>query len=750
MLNALLLFVLGLLGQPPALTPHDAPQLPTLTLTSDNTRIDRSCRVEIPAGTVVADSAGDGVIQVVADGITVEFARGAILRGAPPSTPADTMAGVGIRVDGRTGVTIRGGVVSGFKVGLHATACPQLTVERTRFDDNFRHHLKSTPQAEDQSDWLWPHKNDDHQWRTTYGGAACLEDCAGATVRGITVRRGQNGLILDRVTASRIYDNDLSFLSGWGLAMWRSGGNLISRNAIDFCVRGYSHGVYNRGQDSAGILMFEQCSGNVIIENSVTHGGDGVFGFAGHEAIGETPPPAPEFGYDRRGCNDNLFVGNDLSYAPAHGLEMTFSFGNRIVNNRFARNAICGIWGGYSQGMLIAENTFEANGEMGYGLERGGVNIEHGSNHVILGNTFAGDKCGVHLWWADSPMLKKPWGQANERGVSDNVISGNTFKDLPLVLHLRDLSPGKDKIRGIMFASNRLENCAKTSEVTEGVNVTTEGEEPMYVLPQVEAVGDSRPCGARSSLAGRENIVMTQWGPWDHASPLVRRIASDAEGDLYAVLGARNVELPGSLSGVVIQRLEPRPGEGARFSVRGEGGPSLAPYELTVAADGERHTVRGIAMNATWQVAVFPWPADPREQLEAWRAGARPGSAVNLTWSGPLSLSLGQRGPQGISAWKQSRETLPGPSRYGLIARTELRIPKGSWRVVTRSDDGVRVLLAAAGQKPRTILENWTWHAPTRDAGEFRQEESGIAEITVEYFQIDGFAVLELALEPVK
>ena len=43
-----------------------------------------------------------------------------------------------------------------------------------------------------------------------------------------------------------------------------------------------------------------------------------------------------------------MIVENDLSYAAAHGLEMTFSFGNRILDNRLVGNAICGIWGGYS------------------------------------------------------------------------------------------------------------------------------------------------------------------------------------------------------------------------------------------------------------------------------------------------------------------------------------------------------------------------------------------------------------------
>ena len=39
-------------------------------------------------------------------------------------------------------------------------------------------------------------------------------------------------------------------------------------NRFDWCVRGYSHGVYNRGQDSAAILIYEQSCRNTIAYNS--------------------------------------------------------------------------------------------------------------------------------------------------------------------------------------------------------------------------------------------------------------------------------------------------------------------------------------------------------------------------------------------------------------------------------------------------------------------------------------------------
>ncbi len=147
--------------------------------------------------------------------------------------------------------------------------------------------MRSTAGAEDGADWLYPHNNEDYNWLKTYGAAIYVDQSSNIDVHDCHVTHGQNALILDRVTNSKVFDNDFSFNSGWGIALWRSSENVVSRNAADFCVRGYSHGVYNRGEDSAGILMFEQCCRNVIAENSATHGGDCFFGYAGREALGE-------------------------------------------------------------------------------------------------------------------------------------------------------------------------------------------------------------------------------------------------------------------------------------------------------------------------------------------------------------------------------------------------------------------------------------------------------------------------------
>ncbi|MCP5021388.1 MAG: hypothetical protein GY930_06390 [bacterium] len=107
--------------------------------------------------------------------------------------------------------------------------------------------------------------------------------------------------------------------------MWRSSDNMVGRNALDSCIRGYSH-----GHDSAGILMFEQCCNNTFGENSVTHGGEGFFAFAGEEALGEHEADW----YKGRGHVGNSIQHNDSSYAAVHGFELTFSIEYHITLNR--------------------------------------------------------------------------------------------------------------------------------------------------------------------------------------------------------------------------------------------------------------------------------------------------------------------------------------------------------------------------------------------------------------------------------
>jgi len=100
-------------------------------------------------------------------------------------------------------------------------------------------------------------------------------------------------------------------------------------------------------------------------------------------------------------------------------------------------------------------------------------------------------------------------------------------------------------------------------------------------------------------------------------------------------------------------------------------------------------------------------------------------------WSGPSEQKLSEA----VTGAKF------GGDYFGMIARTQLPLSAGTWELTTLSDDGVRVVIDG---KP--VIENWTWHGPTRNTGTFILPEARTVEIVVEHFEIDGYAVLELGI----
>jgi len=599
--------------------------------------------------------------------------------------------------------------------------------------------LKSTPEREDPSDWLWPHENDADEWETRYGAGISLTRCPKARVEECRARRSQNGLLLTRCDQATVTGCDFSFLSGWGIAMYRSSGGWIAGNVCDFCVRGYSHGVYARGQDSAGILVFEQCSKNSIFENLARHSGDGLFLYAGNETVKRT---------GKGGCNDNDVRGNDFSCAVANGIEATFSEGNRFVANRLEA---CdhGVWAGYSRRSEIAGNSILrcANG----------VSIEHGDQNSIVGNSIEDCGTGVHLWWDSDPDLAATaYGAAHASESHANVVRGNRIVDAKTAIRLVDdqcsrvernevlrarlgLDVAGDAT-GLVVADNRIEadvtlRCATNDPLTVAHAVTT----PWRVEgPQSVARRDGKPLiggtletpgvPPRFGRRGRERIVVGEWGPLDPSQPALVRAGPSS----FHVLGDdARFEVLSLSEGFVAEPKAGTPPATIRIGrTPATGASSLAPYSLRVRVSDRTFEESGTLLSAAWKVRWFAWAKDPREDAAAW-AGLVAGKPLVEAELPALDFATGGSPHEGVPA-----------DKFATVAETTLVLPAGRYRLDTVSDDGIRVLVDG-----KVVLEDWTWHGPTPHAVDL-DLAAGAHSMRVEHFELDGYAALRVTVKP--
>ncbi len=309
--------------------------------------------------------------------------------------------------------------------------------------------------------------------------------------KGTTIHGGQCGLMLVGCSDGHIVNNDFSFLSGVGLGLYRSSGDIVEYNKIDWCVRGFSYGVYNRGQDSAGILIFELCDNNVFAHNSVTHGGDGFFLWAGQTMMDT----------GKGGCNGNVLYGNDFSHSPCNAIEATFA-SNIFANNKLVE---CwhGIWGGYSFDSKIVANVFGYNGEA--------ISIEHGQNNAIKSNLFFRENCAVHLW-AD-PITDKNWAYPKHHDTMgrDYQILGNLFdKVSDAAVQIKDT-------KRVVVAGNAFEQCAKAvieSGENPGARIDVGNVAPGDQPPKTISPGGQPISGANDDVAEYLHRFDFPWDPY--------------------------------------------------------------------------------------------------------------------------------------------------------------------------------------------------------------------------------------------
>ncbi len=690
--------------------------------------IDRSVVVR-PGRYRLAPPPGDSVaVRIRGAGVTVDF-QGAVLEGTDPAVDDDARAGIGILIEEATDVTVRRARIRGYRVGVLARGVRGLFLADNDVSDNWRPRLWSGPGHESLVDWLSFHHNERDEW-LRYGAGFYLADVVGGDVRGNTAERGMNGLLLVRSSGLRIWNNDFSFLSGLGVGLYRSTENTIMHNRLDWCIRGYMSGAYSRGQDSAALLLYEQSSNNVVAYNSMTHSGDGLFLWAGQSTMDT----------GAGGANDNLVFGNDLSFAAANGIEVTFSR-NRLIGN-LLEGSTYGVWGGYSFETLIRGNRFRDNTT--------GIAIEHGQDNAIVANRFEGDRTAISLW--QNPIAPSDRGYPRHRDTRsrDYRIEGNQFRGLGVALRLRATT-------GVTFGPNGMtgvDSAIVASGDTTGWRFrgVTPPEPPGdgWEPPRDDSAAPAPLPGAIDPMVrgaarrGREAILVDRWGPYDWRSPSLWRARVADSAYAGGPLSLRVLGPPGRwrlVSSRGVRSVRPAAGPVGDTLVVRPGASVGADWSVTLEYMGQAVTdSRGARMAAgtpvrfdhaefvpaqSWEIRVASW--DSSDDLPG-----HPERAASLLAPAPVLRR------QSRLDYLWYRPPFPGvpTSRFVLGADGVVSLPDGRFRLTAISDDGIRVWV-----DDRLAIDHW---APHESAVDQVDVSGGRHRVQVEYYQVDGWVELRL------
>ncbi len=694
--------------------------------------ITRSTRLTPGTWRVSAPASPDSAaITIRGSGITVDL-TGVTLLGADSSAAPDQGRGVAIHVEGGRSVRVVGGRIRGYKIGLLATGTRGLTLRGIDASHNWKPRLYSLVEHESLADWLSFHQNEKREWMR-YGAGIYLEDVKTGEVRDNLVTQGMNGLLLVRSDSLTIRDNSFWFNSGLGIGLYRSSDNTIVRNRLDYNVRGYSDRFYHRGQDSAGLLLYEQSSRNVVAWNSATHGGDGLFLWAGQSTMDT----------GQGGANDNLFYANDFSFAPANAMEATFSR-NRFLANRAEGNDY-GVWAGYSFESVIAGNCFVGN--------RTGIAIEHGQANVIAANRFDADTTAVWLW--ANPIEPSDWGYPKHRDTRsrDTRVTGNALTGNRVGVRVRNTEglvvSGNQAARvdSLLIADDSTRHRMSGTPVAADEPVVACGpgaslpSEFAKLIPALPGITRSVPSTEPARL-DRSAIMVDEWGPFDWRSPRAWPIDSVRANPI---------------------RLRTGGPAGAWHVVERRGITSMTPTHGRI---GDTITVTPIGAGNDWAIRLeYQGGATVSSRGEARPAGTpvafgygrwEPGLAWDARfyrWSDSLDLRTDPARLEAVIAtppilsralsrldfeWYRPQIVEVPLEHWALDATATVELPPGRYQLRTISDDGIRVWV-----DDRLVIDNWSVHESTVDAAPI---EPGTHRLRVAYFQDTGWTELRVEL----
>jgi parallel beta-helix repeat protein len=422
----------------------------------------------------IPDPAEKGVIIAAASGTRIDLTGVTLESG--DSVPA-RFVGIGIASRGVDGVTVQGGAVRGYHFGIRIEGGRGHRISAIEVSGSRRQDLRSTaerPDTADRLDVATP------AVFARYGAGLVLQGVEQAIVVGIVARGSQNGIGLVDTRESYLADNDVSGNNGWGIHLWRSSHNLITRNQADHTLR-CATAAFSCG--AAAILLREASDSNIISENDLTSSSIGVL-LAGpgipHSSVG------------------NLIYRNNAAGATGSGFEAALCQAAQFVENR-ADSAQRGF-------RLDRVSRTTVRGNTVIGAREVSIQMEQGSENSIAGNVLLGSRVGI--------LIVGATGYARSRGVriDDNAVGGT---QQAIVLRHASQSRVRGNVLDQVGDALLIDGAGYDTEVTGNIFLRATG---WYVqAPDLAAGGNywatTDAAAAAARVKGRITVL-----PWKPAS----------------------------------------------------------------------------------------------------------------------------------------------------------------------------------------------------------------------------------------
>jgi parallel beta-helix repeat protein len=379
---------------------------------------------------------GSAAITVRASNVTLQLHEVGI-----QPLPARQFEGWGVHAQDVDGLRLAGGRIAGFRAAVVVTGGSGHEIRNAALSHNRLRRVLGTP-----ADFLsvWP----DFEGQLavdSIGDGVVFIGVKDSTVQGVNATGQQNGIGCFGCTRVKIIGNNCSNNEGWGIHMRRSSFNLVAHNFADHChpTRSqYCRTAQNNGCDSASLLLIKDSNDNLVANNSLTDGGDGVFSAAmGPSDEGCPPRPTPCPNCCHWGTDRNTYSHNDVRFARALCLESTFAFDNVFRSNLATNCSIAAAWLGYSVNASLIDNDLSDSPT--------GVSDQSAVNITLVGNRILRNGVGVLANTGTFPPTAVFTGASGGYRLSGNVIANSTGVGLDF------LDTGNVVMQGNTIADNR-------------------------------------------------------------------------------------------------------------------------------------------------------------------------------------------------------------------------------------------------------------------------------------------------------